>query len=116
MDHDNFVEKNKENLRNQIIDFFPSYYMTLISVIQATTLGYLLLILSNVLTRKTFNISHSLPLFLSFLVIIEIWYEYVMGSASLRWVPHMLDSTIPFLLGLTQFLMIFSVKSGRCDW
>ena len=46
----------------------------------------------------------------SSLIIMGVWYEYMMGSLTLRWIPSIFDSIIPFLLGFTEFLMIISVS------
>jgi len=97
---------NKLTLRDQIINFFPSYYMTLISIIQATALGYLLLNFSNQLKEEVPDLSLFVIYVITFFVIIIVWYEYMMGSAALRWVPSIWDSLIPFSLGIGQFLLI----------
>ena len=107
---------DKKLLRRQIINFFPSYYTTLISIVQATSFAYLLFVLSKTLLKGTdLNLFHAL-LLMTFLVIIQVWYEYMMGSAALRWLPSFCDSLIPFLLGLTQFSLIFSIESEKNDW
>lgn len=103
----------RNELRKQIIDFFPSYYMTLISVIQATTLSYLLSTFSLQLKEGIPDLSIFVIYVITFFVLIVVWYEYMMGSASLRWVPSMWDSVIPFFLGIAQFLFIFSIPSKK---
>lgn len=106
-----------EMLREQINDFFPSYYTTLISIIQATSFGYLLVSFSNYLALSNDPISYHLVLYLiNFSIIIAVWYEYMMGSASLRWLPNILDSVLPFLLGMAQFSLIYFAKAENIVW
>lgn len=106
-----------EMLREQINDFFPSYYTTLISIIQATSFGYLLVSFSNYLVLSNDPISYHLVLYLiNFSIIIAVWYEYMMGSASLRWLPNILDSVLPFLLGMAQFSLIYFAKVENIVW
>jgi len=104
------TNNNISKLRDQIINFFPSYYMTLISIIQATALGYLLITFSHQLEEGFSHPSLYVIYGITFFVIIIVWYEYMMGSASLRWLPSILDSVIPFSLGIGQFFLVITAS------
>ena len=115
---DTMTKKNNNisELRDQIINFFPSYYMTLISIIQATALGYLLYNVSQQVTAVFSDFPLLLIYLITFFVIMIVWYEYMMGSASLRWMPTILDSVIPFTLGIGQFSLILAVYNKLYCW
>jgi hypothetical protein len=105
---------------NQIIEFFPTFYITFISIIQATALGYLLVAIKDNFLSKWIEGAWD-PIFAvlivtSFLVIVEVWYEYMMASPIFRWIPKINDAIIVFSLGVTQFILIFSIGLGNVGW
>jgi hypothetical protein len=105
------ITENKQPLLEQIVEFFPSYYTTLISVIQATALGYLLVVVSGFVKGcPALEVSQIILAIMTFGVLIEVWYEYMMGSTVFRWVPIIWDSVIPFLIGVAEFLLILSIS------
>ena len=106
----------KNELRTQIIDFLPSYYMTLISIIQATSLGYLLVSFTSQYNKETLVSLQTITSIITFFLIIVVWNEYMMGSATIRWIPSLWDSIIPFFLGICQFLLVFSAGKANSVW
>jgi len=103
--HNSIIDQKKE-LHTSILLNFPQYYITLLSIIQAAAFGVFLLQLQPDLVENNGRILKSLPLTLlslsTFFVLIEIWYEYMMGALAMKWFPRILDSIIPFLLGVLK--------------
>ena len=61
-----------KKLREQINNFFPSYYTTLISIIQATSFGYLLVGFSKYVESSNDPFSYHLVLYLVNLFVSDI--------------------------------------------
>jgi hypothetical protein len=93
---------------------FSSVYLTLISVIQASVLSYLMVCADGLLARLTAR--SAVLLVTTFLVIVSSWNEYVMGSTTFRWVPTVIDSFLPFLLGASEFLMVRALGRSSSAW
>jgi hypothetical protein len=115
------LSKEKLKLYNHIIDSFPTYYMTLMSILQATALSYLIVSMKGGIIDDLFKGTIdplNIVMFLNAtLVIIEIWYEYMMGALAYRWTPTLLDTLIPFLLGFSEFLLIISIDyKSQLSW
>lgn len=115
------VSKEKLSLYNHIMELFPTYYMTLMSILQATALSYLIVSMKSGILDDLFKGTIDPPVVVMFLnstlVIIEIWYEYMMGALAYRWTPTILDSLIPFLLGFSEFLLIISIDyRSQLSW
>jgi hypothetical protein len=109
----------RDVLIKQIVSFFPSYYITFISMIQASCLAYLFVVLADILARiNTIPIKAGLYLmiFATLLIIITVWYEYMMGTTSLRWIPNIYDSYIPFLIGISEFSLIICIKFNQIPY
>jgi hypothetical protein len=93
---------------------FSTVYLTLISVIQASVLSYLMVCADGLLGRISPRCAFLMAT--TFLVIVSVWNEYVMGSTTFRWVPTLVDSFLPFLLGATEFLMVRSLTRDGATW
>jgi hypothetical protein len=93
---------------------YSSGYLTLLSVIQAIIFGYFILTLGeNFADITTLNALISLS---TFLVIIIVWNEYMIGSTTLRYIPKLTNSSLPFLMGLAEFLIIYHIFSVLHLW
>ena len=88
---------------------FTPVYLTLISIIQASVLGYIMLYLHD--PRAQLTLWTSARLLGSFLYIVAIWYSYACGAIAFRWVPGLADAAIPFALGAFEFLAVRSAGS-----
>ncbi|CAN2040193.1 hypothetical protein GMMP15_1590032 [Candidatus Magnetomoraceae bacterium gMMP-15] len=101
---------NSEILLERIRSSFPSMYITLISIIQSSLLGYCL---SYFLKEDFdgFTTGEWVRGVSSLIFAILVWNEYRMGSTVFRWVPWLIDAIIPFLLALGQFFLIYSIKN-----
>ncbi len=93
---------------------FSTIYLTLISVIQASVLSYAMVCTDGLLHGLTARTA--ILLTTTFLVIVMSWNEYVMGSTTFRWVPTLVDSFLPFLVGASEFLMVRSLVRDGAGW
>jgi len=93
---------------------FSTIYLTLVSVIQASVLSYLMVRADGLL--DALSVRSGLQLVTTFLVVVSSWNEYVMGSSTFRWIPNLLDSFLPFLLGASEFLMVRSLARAGASW
>ena len=98
-----------DNIRDRAKDKFPMVLLTLLSIVQALALEFLwdharhrtdLLEWSVAVIPGWLQIAATLD------VIILIWLMYAGMLMRFRWTPTTMDSTIPFIVGLIQFLMI----------
>jgi hypothetical protein len=88
---------------------FTPVYLTLISIIQASVLGYIMLYLHD--PRAQLTLWTSARLLGSFLFLVGTWYGYACGAIAFRWVPGLADAAIPFALGAFEFLAVRSAGS-----
>ena len=116
------LSDEKLKLRKQIIEIFPLYYMTLMSIIQATALSYIVFSMkSNIFDcmfdghlntiALNFNPISLLMFINSVLIVICVWSEYMIGFFTYRWLPSLSDSFIPFFLGFSEYMFIFSMDN-----
>jgi len=96
-------------LRNRIKTQFAVVYLTLISVIQASVLGYLFTQADPLLPKL--NMRSGLLLVVSFSTLALVWNEYVMWTSMVRWVPRLPDAFLPLLMGVFQFGMARSITA-----
>jgi hypothetical protein len=115
-----YLSDEKLKLHKQIIEIFPIYYMTLMSIIQATALSYIVFSMkSNIFDcmfdgdlntiALNFNPISLLMFVNSVLIIICVWSEYMIGFFTYRWLPSLSDSFFPFFLGFSEYMFIFSM-------
>ena len=96
-------------MRNRAKDIFPMVLLTLLSIVQALALEFLW---DHVRHRSDlFELSVAvlpgwLQIAATFNLIIIIWLLYAGILMRFRWTPSTMDSVIPFLVGLIQFLLI----------
>lgn len=106
--------RRKENIIDEIKASFSSVYLTLISIIQACILGYLLFLLG--LHRVSLNPITIIRIISTFLMIITVWNEYMMGAMAFRWIPRLPDAFIPFSIGISEFLVVHNIFSDVFLW
>ncbi len=93
----------KEAAKKRIADF----YLTLISIIQSLALGYLFEYLQyEKVFGDRFSGTYLLQVIATLQVIILVWFEYAMSVVVFRWVINIIDSLIPFLFGVSQYVLI----------
>lgn len=98
---------------DRVVVFFPTYYVTLISIIRVTAFGYLLLVAKDQLSAilaSTYDPIWAVLIFGFFLMIAATWMNYTHFITLLRLKPTSLDAYIPFCFGATQALVIFCIS------
>jgi len=98
-------------LRQKVKDASPTFYQTLISMVAALAMGYLLSELKrDQLYGNELSLLYCLQVFVSFLTIVITWHEYAMNTTSLKWIIGYIDSIVPFLFGMTLFAIVTSLN------
>jgi hypothetical protein len=104
---------------DRLLDYMPTYYVTLVSIIQSIALGLLFAALFNEvsgITRGTFDPIWTILIIGTFFIIISIWITYTRTVPAMRVIPQTLDAIIPFFFGLTQALAIFCISLHEIAW
>ena len=89
---DTEADKVAQRLKSQ----FAPAYLTLASIIQGVALSTLVVRVEA--TNTGFNAVAWLLTITTFLVILDIWNEYLMLVQAYVWLPSLLDSIVPFAL------------------
>lgn len=109
-------------IARRVEDSFREVYLTLVSIIQGVALGWLVQTIGPDYRHLTADqIGRALAVFA---FIIAVWQEYMVGSTMFAWVPGVLDSLTPFLLGLGECLAVSAVTDSisayllltTCTW
>ena len=89
-------------------NYFGAIYLTVISFLQGFCLSQLVpnIIAYFQLSENPWNQIELLPLILMLLVIFIVWHHYAIGIFFLRWFPNILDTLIPFMITIGQFILI----------
>ena len=83
---------------------------------QGLALGYLLQVVSaEVTSRGSISPLTMFQALASLLIIIIVWHEYAIGTVLFRWKLDLLDSAIPFLFGIVEYIMIASISIPLVD-
>jgi hypothetical protein len=98
----------EEKILSRIEGSFREVYLTLVSIIQGVALGYLAQTMGD--AYQQYSANQWARVVAAFLIIIVIWQEYMVGATVFAWVPTMLDSIGPFLLGVGEFLAIAAIS------
>jgi hypothetical protein len=94
---------------------FLSTYLTLTSIIQGVALAYLVVVVDD--EMKTFESAHWLLVATTFLIIAAAWHEYMTAVTVFVWIPRLLDSLIPFFLGGSEVILIWSLRGqSKLEW
>jgi len=106
----------KTNLRKQLyrrlMQLHESSYLTLLSIVQGVALGFLAL---NCPSNPALNVECIL-FSATFLVIVLTWNEYLMGVASLVWIPTFFDALIPFSLSMSEIFLAKNIAGDLEKW
>jgi hypothetical protein len=84
---------------------FPAIYLTIIALVQGIALSELV--------KSALDCAMLDRFYIAFAVVFLVWHHYMYGVIYLRWFPGMLDTFLPLLLGVTQFLSISAVKEDN---
>jgi hypothetical protein len=102
-----------------IANYFPTIYLTVISLLQGIALSQLipyLITYLNVVDHPLSDI-HILPLLLMLMIIFVVWHHYAIGIFFLRWFPNIIDTILPFFISIGQFVLIsyLNIKTSVAD-
>ncbi|GEM_PF-1269212 len=87
---------------------FPTIYLTVISLLQGIALSQLvpnIITYMEIVDNPLSNI-YILPLSLMLLIIFIVWHHYAIGIFFLRWFPNIIDTIIPFMISIGQFVLM----------
>jgi hypothetical protein len=89
-------------------NYFGAIYLTVISFLQGFCLSQLVpnIIAYFQLSENPWTQIQLLPLILMLLVIFIVWHHYAIGIFFLRWFPNIIDTIIPFVITIGQFILI----------
>jgi hypothetical protein len=95
-------------------DLQPTFYTATGGIIQALALTYLLSLTmdeKNPDLVKAFSSSLDAQIFwlkflIAFEIIILVWHEYIAGLIYFQWTWTFLDSFIPFIMGIAEFVLV----------
>jgi hypothetical protein len=107
------------SLRDRLIDYYPTYYVTFAGIIQSLIFGFLLLAILDQMSEfnnGTFDPIWLILIFALMFFMISIWISYTRLVAVFQVVPQTLDGIIPFCFGLTQALAVFSINLKELSW
>lgn len=96
-------------IKNRAMENFPSVLLTLLSIVQAIALEEMWQQLQASLYLYEASWASLLGWFqigLSLLTVILIWLLYVDLAMRVRFTPTVLDTTLPFFVGLVEFLLM----------
>jgi hypothetical protein len=102
-------------IRARMLDSFAPTYLTLISILQGSLLGYLFFVsdkfLGNLKDQPMTSLGLARLLFIGADLVVNIatWNEYRMGSTTFLWIPRLLDTLVPFGLAIIQFSLIRTI-------
>jgi hypothetical protein len=88
---------------------FKDVYLQLLSVIQGLALSGLAFAVST--AYQHLALAEWLRVVVVFLVIVAAWQEYMVGATVFAWVPTVLDSMVPFILGAVEFALASVIAS-----
>lgn len=91
-----------------VTGYFPNIYLSVTSLLQGIALSQLvpiILIYLRVVPNPWSDI-HLLPLVIMMLIIFIVWHQYAISIFFLRWFPNIIDTLVPFLIGIGQFVLL----------
>ena len=107
-------DTESDNIAQRIKSQFAPAYLTLASIIQGVALSTLVLRVES--TYPGFNAVAWLLTITTFLVILDIWHEYLMMVLAYVWLPTLLDSIVPFAFVATELFLAHFVYGNVRGW
>ncbi|HEX8036958.1 MAG TPA: hypothetical protein VF510_24080 [Ktedonobacterales bacterium] len=93
---------------------FAPAYLTLASIIQGVALSALVVRVES--TYTSFDAVAWLLTVATFLVIVDIWHEYLMMVLAYVWLPTLLDSLVPFAFVAAELFLGHFVYGNTRGW
>jgi hypothetical protein len=88
---------------------FRDVYLTLISIIQGVTFGFLA---ASAFADPLPNANQWIAYIICLTTIIVVWQEYMVGATAFIWTPTVLDAVVPFGIGIVEFLLIANARQS----
>jgi hypothetical protein len=102
-------EEQATALLHDLRESFAPSYLTLVSIIEGVFLGLTIeLVATGHIVLNPADPAILLVLN-NVLLIALVWNEYRMGSSMYRWVPHLPDAMIPFMIGVFQAALLLTL-------
>lgn len=105
---------NKRVLYKRLISLHESSYLSLLSIVQGVATAFLASQIPPDLCLNIKNIMQNIDRIIlfstTFCLIIFVWNEYVMGVATLKWIPTLQDAAIPFGLCIAEIILAKTLK------
>jgi hypothetical protein len=81
-----------------------------VSIIQGVALGVLAQTVAA--QYKSYDTVEWIRAANAFLLIVVLWQEYMVGATAFAWILTIIDALGPFGLGVTEFLLIFTIAAS----
>lgn len=92
--------------------YFPNIYLSVTSLMQGIALSQLVpIILTYIdLVEERWVDIHLIPLVMMLIIIFIVWHHYAISIFYLRWFPNIIDTAVPFIIGMGQFVLIYYIN------
>lgn len=115
MSDEQYFELRERSLHEPVFPFFSSVYSSILSAINGVSLAVLLLYTAETIGNAC-SFYQELLTFLKaavvFLSIVVVWHKYTTHNRYVAWPLWWLDSMIPFLFGVCEFMFALQVKES----
>jgi len=100
---------DQKRVLRSINDNFAATYLALLGIIQSVVLGILITNIAGLVDKNKYGDAFVWTSgFLTFMIVVLVWYSYQWYPYLDRWPPRLLDSVIPFSLGISQGILASS--------
>jgi hypothetical protein len=91
-----------------VTGYFPNIYLSVTSLLQGIALSQLvpMILIYLRIVPDPWRDVHLLPLAMMMLIIFIVWHHYAISIFFLRWFPNIIDTLVPFLIGIGQFVLL----------
>ena len=106
-------------LKRRVIEIFPIVYSTLMAIIQGAAFGLLFLSVVPQFLNHAWSLDTATLLTQAFatgLTLVIVTHEYLLLVMVGRWVPTVLDTLIPYLLGFGEIWMAMAAGHSASWW
>lgn len=103
----------KEFYKERFLNLHDSSYTALLSIVQGAVFAVLTSQCHKIWSADGFTLNSEFTFlsFATFLLIVIVWNEYMMGVAVFNWIPNIFDSFLPFIIGIAEIAMIYSLTN-----
>ncbi len=107
------TEKREEiplpKLFEAILPYQASVYVTVLNIIQCIALAFLINEARDIIHKNELSLVFILRGANAFVIILFVWHRYI-GEFQYLWPMSFIDTVIPFLIGATECVIVFSVN------